>query len=203
MGGEGVSGAGGRRWVAGLGLFGEVVVVGVLVLPLALPLVTALPALAAGTAHLRRYVAGERARVVDALREFVTACRRLWQPALGAAGAALLLVWNLSLGQAGVVPGAGGVVAVSLLLLAALAVLLLRTAAAWRPATGDDGPRLVWQAAELSWRDPVGSLLLAGACVVCGVFVWMLVPLVVVVGGLLSLANLAVAVRAGAVDVEP
>jgi hypothetical protein len=50
-------------------------------------------------------------------------------------------------------------------------------------------------AAEHGWRDPVGSALLAFACAMCGVFVWMLLPLLLVTGGLLSLAAVAVDLR--------
>ncbi|MGP3972222.1 hypothetical protein, partial [Streptomyces sp. 6N223] len=191
-----------KRWTVGFSLFGEVVITGVMVGLLALPVVTALPALAAGTAHLRRHLTGGSVRVPDALRDFVQACRSLWRPALGFTGAALLLLWNLSLGQAGVVPGSGGVVAVSALLIAAWAVLLLRTAVAWRPEDVGDArdardarepddwasawPQLLRRAAEQTWRDPGGSVLLAFACVMCGVFVWMLLPLALLVGGLLA-----------------
>jgi hypothetical protein len=190
---------GARRWGTGFALFGEVVITGVLVAVLALPVVTALPALAAGTAHLRRHLDGESVRVAEVLRDFAAACRGLWRVALAFTGAALLLVWNLSLGQAGVIPGSGGVVAVSVLLLAGWAVLLLRTAAAWRPSvTAAGGGELVRRTAKVFWRDPAGSVLLAFAWAMCGVFVWMLVPLALLAGGLLALATLAVEARRGA-----
>jgi hypothetical protein len=184
-----------RRWTAGFGLFGEVVITGVLVGLLTVPVVTALPALAAGTAHLRRHLSGESVRVADALRDFVAAWRALWRLALAFSGAALLLLWNLSQGQAGALPGSGGVVAVSLLLLAAWAVLLLRTAAVWRPEAASAGPELLRSTAGLLVRDPAGSLLLAFACGMCGVFVWMLAPLALLVGGLLALATVAIEAR--------
>jgi hypothetical protein len=187
---------GARRWTTGFAFFGEVVITGGLVAVLSLPLVTALPALAAGSGHLRRHLNGESVRVADALREFAVASRGLWRAALGFTGAAVLLLWNLSLGQAGVIPGSGGVMAVSVVLMVAWLVLLLRTAAAWR---ADDearhGGALVRGAAEHGWRDPVGSVLLAFACAMCGVFVWMLLPLLLVTGGLLSLAAVAVDLR--------
>ncbi|RKN42333.1 hypothetical protein [Streptomyces hoynatensis] len=183
----------GRRWNTGFALFGEVLITGVLIAVLCLPLVTALPALAAGAAHLRRHLDGESVRSWDLLRDFATACRTQWPAALGFFGVALLLLWNLSLAQAGVLPGAGGVLAVMMLLLAAWAALLLRTAAVWRP---DRGPReVVAEAAERGLRDPAGSALLAAACVMCGVFVWMLLPLALVGGGLLALAAVAVDLR--------
>lgn len=187
---------GARRWTVGFAFFGEVLIVGALVAVLALPLVTLLPALAAGAGHLRRHLSGDSVRVADALRDFAAAWRGLWRVALGFTGAAVLLLWNLSLGQAGVVPGSGGVVAVSSVLLLAWAVLLLRTAAAWRQ--GADGGALVRGAAALLGRDVPGSVLLVFACAMCGVFVWMLLPLLLVTGGLLALAAVAVDARRGA-----
>ncbi|MGP4115321.1 hypothetical protein ACTWP5_31045 [Streptomyces sp. 4N509B] len=216
---SGTSEPGARRWTAGLSLFGEVVITGAFVLLLALPVVTALPALAAGTSHLRRHVTGESVRVRDAFGDFAVAWRELWRLALGLTGVALLLLWNLSLGQADVLPGAGGVVAVSTLLLVAWAVLLLRLAVAWRPAgetadatdlpdAGDTAdaadavrggspwrPELLREAADRLWRDPAGSLLLVVACGMCVVFVWMLLPLLLLCGGLLCLATLGVSLR--------
>ncbi|MEO3753001.1 hypothetical protein [Streptomyces sp. B6B3] len=184
----------GRRWTSGFALFGEVLITGVLVAVLSLPVVTALPAVAAGTAHLRRHLTGDSVRVADLMRDFGAACRGLWRLALGLTGVALVLLWNLSLGQAGVMPGAGGVVTVSALLLVAWAVLLLRTAAGWR-AGASGGAELLRATAERAWRDPAGSVLLAFACGMCGLFVWMLLPLVLVAGGLLCLASLAVELR--------
>ncbi|RBM19734.1 hypothetical protein [Streptomyces sp. PT12] len=178
----------------GLALFGEVVITGALVALLSVPLVTALPALAAGSAHLRRHLNGESVRVADVLRDFAAACRALWPAALAASAAALLLLWNLSLAQAGVVPGAAGLLVVTGLLLAALAVGTLRTADAWR--RGGTAGEAVREAAERARADVPGSVLLAFACAMCGVFVWMLLPLALVCGGLLSLATVAVTERA-------
>ncbi len=185
---------GGKRWTSGFALFGEVVITGVLVAVLSLPVITALPAVTAGTAHLRRHLTGDSVRVADLLRDFAAACRALWPLALGFTGAELVLLWNLSLGQAGIMPGAGGVVAVSTLLLVAWAVLLLRTAAGWRQGAAGGG-ELLRGTAERAWRDPAGSVLLAFACGMCVLFVWMLLPLALVAGGLLSLATLAVELR--------
>ncbi|RKN06071.1 hypothetical protein [Streptomyces radicis] len=182
------------RWSTGFALFGEVVITGALVALLSVPLVTALPALAAGTAHLRRHLDGESVRVAEVLRDFAAACRTLWPAALAVSAAALLLLWNLSLAQAGVVPGAAGLLVVTALLIAALAVGTLRTADAWRP--GGTAGEAVREAAERASADVPGSVLLAFACAMCGVFVWMLLPLVLVCGGLLSLATVAVTARA-------
>jgi hypothetical protein len=182
-----------KRWTTPFALFGEVVITGILVAALALPVVTALPALATGTAHLRRHLTGESVGLADALRDFVAACRALWPAALAFVGVALLLLWNLSLAQAGVVPGSDAVLVVSVLLLIAWAVVLLRAATAW-PA--DSPAALLRAATQRTFRDPAGSVLLAFACGMCGLFVWMLLPLALIAGGLLALAAVAVDLRA-------
>jgi hypothetical protein len=182
------------RWAFGLALFGEVVITGAVVAVLSVPVVTALPALAAGTAHLRRHLTGESVRVADLLRDFRAAWRVLWPAGLAAAGVALLLLWNLSLAQADVIPGSGGVLAVALLLLALLPVLMLRTAVVWRPERAL--PDLLREAADATRHDLAGSVLLLVACGMALMFVWMLPPLVLLTGGLLALAAVAVDLRA-------
>ncbi|MFI9464357.1 hypothetical protein [Streptomyces xiamenensis] len=178
---------------AGLTLFGEVVITGVLVAVLTAPLITALPALAAGIAHLRRQLTGDSVRMADVWADFTAACRALWPLALAFPAAALLLLWNLSLAQTGLLPGGAGVRLVSMAALAAWAVLLLRTAAAWhRDATAGGAVR---EAAVAAREDLTGSLLLALAAVMCVVFVWMLLPMILLAGGLLALAALAVQYR--------
>ncbi|WP_129839234.1 hypothetical protein [Streptomyces sp. RFCAC02] len=184
----------GSRLSTGIALFGEVVITGAVVAVLCLPVVTALPALAAGTAHLRRHLAGERTRVPDLLRDFAAGCRTLWPAALAFPLLALLLLWNLSLAQADYLPGSGAMVAVTTLLLAGWAVVLLRTAALWDPSRTDP-VALVREAAETTGRDVAGSVLLAFACGMCLVFVWMLLPLALLPGGLLPLAALSVEAR--------
>ena len=190
-----------RRRHTGLALFGEVLLTGVLLAVLCLPLVTALPALAAGAGHLRRHLNGEKDGFGGLLRDFAAACRALWPAVLGLCGVALLLLWNLSLAEAGLLPGSAGVRLVMLLLLAAWASLLLRTAALWRP--GRRAREVVAEAAERGLDDPAGSVLLAVACVLCGVFVWMLLPLLLIAGGLLALAAVAVDLRHRARAGEP
>lgn len=187
----------GKRWGTGFALFGEVVITGVTVALLAVPVITALPALAAGTAHLRRYLAGERVGVADTLRDLRAAWRALWPAALGFTGVAVLLLWNLSLAEAGVIPGSDALLLAVPLLVAGWAVLLLRTAAGWRPGADIGAGAAVREAGELTWRDATGSVLLAVACAMCVVFVWMLPPLLLVTGGLLSLAAVAVDHRRG------
>ena len=172
------------------GLFGEVLVVGLVIAMLSIPVLTALPALAAGVVHLRRHLDGESDRVVDLLRLVVAACRGVWWVSAGAVAAAVVLGFNVWLlrteaGEMFRVPGL-----VSVAVMTALAVVLLRGAGGWTP--GSAWWPTVRAAARRTRNDLRGTGMLVIALVLAGVIVWMLAPLVLVVGGLLALAVLAV-----------
>lgn len=193
-------------------LFGETVIIGVLIAVLAAPVVTALPAMAAGVGQLRRHLSGESVRLTDTLRDFTSACRAMWTAALGFTGLLLLLVWNLTLAESGILPGATLVLGVSTLLLAGAFVLALRTAAAWSRPPEEGWPArpasdLVRAGAGSGISDPLGSGMLVLALLMTGLFVWMLLPMLLLMGGLLALAVVAVeqrqqslTERAGAAD---
>jgi hypothetical protein len=76
-------------------------------------------------------------------------------------------------------------------------VVLVRAAAAW--SDDEPGPGGVWvlvsRGAVRARDDLSGSALVLAALVMCVVLVWMLTPLVLVTGGLLSLAAVAVEAR--------
>ncbi|MFD6142718.1 Poxvirus protein I5 [Promicromonospora sp. NPDC060271] len=216
--------AGGRR-VAGesrFALLGETLLTGVLVLVGSLPVVTLPAALAAGSAHLRRHLGGYDTSVRTFARDWLAAARGLW--ALGAllplaAGAVVL---NTGLTASGALPGASVVRWVTWGAAACAAVVLVRAAAAWsddEPAPGSPGASpgtsrgtesgsrpglvsgpggawvLVSRGAVRARDDLAGSALVLAALVMCVVLVWMLTPLVLVTGGLLSLAAVAVETR--------
>jgi hypothetical protein len=173
-----------------LSLLGEVLVVGVVVLLASIPLVTAVPALAAGVLHLRRHLSGEPDSARDLVRGLGPAVRDLWALGVGLPAVLFVLGYNLWLAQSGVLPGGTLVAATSLVVAAAVIVVALRAAATWFPGRG--GRDAVRAAARRAGRDLTGSALLAASVAVCAVLVWMLVALVLVVGGLLALAMLAV-----------
>ncbi|MGI5189201.1 Poxvirus protein I5 [Promicromonospora sp. CA-289599] len=212
--------AGGQR-VAGesrFALLGETLLTGLLVLVGSLPVVTLPAALAAGSAHLRRHLGGYDTSVRTFARDWLAAARSLW--ALGAllplaAGA---VVVNTGLTASGALPGASVVRWVTWGVAACAAVVLVRAAAAWSddepapgspgasPGTGSGyrpglvaGPGGVWvlvsRGAVRARDDLSGSALVLAALVMCVVLVWMLTPLVLVTGGLLSLAAVAVETR--------
>ena len=174
-------------------LFADCLLAGCLVVVAALPVVTAYPALVAGSAVLRDRVAD------DVGVGPVAYLRRLRQVA--ASGAAVFLVPPavvavLILDGVAVAAGAPGAGALRWLLVAAAAgtaVLALRVAGAWRP--GRRWPGLARDAAADLARDPGGAALLllaAGAAVVVAVAVpvtALLLP------GPLALAAVAVDTR--------
>lgn len=183
------------------GLFSEVLLVGLGVSVLALPVVTTLPALAAGAAHVRRHLNGETDRVVDLWHDFVATLRGVWPYALGSVLLLVLLWFNLALASTGDLPGGTGVRVVSTLVAVMLVVVLLRASGGWsRGAVWRDVMR---DAGRRTGDDLVGSGLLLVAVGLCGVIVWMLAPLAVLVPGLLALAVVAVEHRARARQVPP
>jgi hypothetical protein len=191
--------AGGQR-VAGesrFALLGETLLTGLLVLVGSLPVVTLPAALAAGSAHLRRHLGGYDTSVRTFARDWSAAARSLW--VLGAllplaAGAVVL---NTGLTASGALPGASVVRWVTWGAAACVAVVLVRAAAAW--SDDEQGPGGAWalvsRGALRARGDLSGSALVLAALVMCVVLVWMLTPLVLVTGGLLSLAAVAVETR--------
>lgn len=183
-------------------LFSETLLAGVLVLVLSIPLVTIPAAYAAGIAHLERHLSGRDDSLRALWGTFRSALPGSWKLGITTAAAAVVIVLNLLLAMVGQLPGQAVVLPATLILAAAGAILLLRTAAAWSDvADGAPGaPGTAWSAAldagkALSLRDWTGSLLLAAALFAAVVFVWMLAALFVVVPGTLILASAAVKMR--------
>jgi hypothetical protein len=187
-------------------LFSETLLAGLLVLVLSIPLVTIPAAYAAGIAHLERHLAGRDDSLRGLWGTFRSALPGSWKLGITTAGAAVVIVLNLLLATVGQLPGSAVVLPATLILAAAGAVLLLRTAAAWsgvawsdvdseEPSAPRTWPEALGTAKALSLRDWTGSLLLAAALFASVVFVWMLVALFVVVPGMLILASAAVKMR--------
>ncbi len=165
-----------------------------LVVLTALPLVTLLPALAAGCAHIRAHVDGE----TTAVRAYFT---RVRAAACGGAGPSVGVVAGFAVPAADLVvlrhtglPGGGAVGAVCTAVAAGLAVVVLRAAATWSP--GGRWTALVRTAARRAVVDPTGSLLLGTALGVLVVVTWQLPPLVVPMLGCVLMAAVAVERRA-------
>lgn len=204
-----------RRFHDNFALLAECLLVGVYVLIGSLPVVTLPAALAAGCAHLRRHLAGGRTDVGRFARDWWAAVRDLWVLGLAAVVLGVILTVNVQVAASGLLPGGVVVRWVSLAVGAVGAVVVLRVAGRWSMSDDDaaapdhsadtdrpsGAPRgrgavyLVPLAARVAREDPTGSLLLLLALGLCGLLIWMLAPLAVVVGGLLSLAVIAVESR--------
>lgn len=174
-------------------LFAEVLLTSVYVTVLSLPVVTALPAVTTGVAHLRRHLAATDDSVSSVWADFREACRGVWLVSVGAVLALFLVVLNLWAVSTGALPGGMLVGVVSVVVGSGMLVALLHAAGRWSP--GDAWWPLVRDGARAIPADPGGSLMLAAALGVCVVLVWMLAPLIIVVGGLVSFAVVAVGFR--------
>ena len=160
---------------------------------LSIPAVTAVPAFAAGGAHLRRHVTGESDSLAQLGRDFLRALSRGWAWGAGvAAGFAAILI-TVTSPMTSAVPGGDLFRWISTVVGVATAVVMLRATAGW-VATAR-WSQLVRGAADESVRDLAGSLLIVLALALCGLIVWMFAPLVVLVPGLLVLATRAVVAR--------
>lgn len=174
-------------------LFAEVLLTGVYVTVLSLPVVTALPAVTAGVGHLRRHLRGERDGVAEVWEDFRGACSGAWAVAVGGLVAFLLIGLNLWAASTGALPGGSMVAVVSSGLGVALSVGLLRAASLWEP--GSRWFDLLRHGMREIGDDLAGSVMLFAAVIMCAVLVWMLTPLVIIVGGLLAFAVVGVDFR--------
>ena len=179
-------------------LFGETLLTGVVVLVASIPLVTAVPAFAAGVRHLRRHATGESDSIRVLIGDLGQAIRRLWP--LGAvvavvAGFLLVDAWALGGMQ---LPAAEAITVVLTLFGAGATVVLLRFTGSWVPTAGVRGQ--LQRACLESWTDLIGSLLLLLAAGAAVVVVWMFPAFVLVSGGLLCLAAYGVDARLEAIS---
>lgn len=179
-------------------LFAEMLLVGAVVSVLSLGIVTVLPALAAGVGHLHRHAALRSDRFGQLLADFRGGFRGVWAYALALPPVLALLAFNILTVSTAVVPGLV-VRWVSMALMAAIAVVILRAAArrAGEPIAWRDAIRL---GRSDAFADLGGSALLLAAVALCVVVVWMLPILVLVAPGMLTLAVVAVALRRGDQD---
>ncbi|WP_125773204.1 hypothetical protein [Antribacter gilvus] len=189
-------------------LFGETLLVGVLVALGSVLVITAVPSVAVGVAHLRRHVAGGDTTFGRLGHEWVAAVRDLWLPGLTLVGAGLVVAANAELTATGALPGADAVRWVTWVAGAAAVVVHLRAAGAWTRADGEPGepggpggpgrPRGT-RALAAGWAatrdDLTGSALLVTALGLVAVLVWMYGLFTIIVGGLLCLAVVGVEAR--------
>ncbi|MFI8632727.1 hypothetical protein ACIGEP_09045 [Microbacterium sp. NPDC077663] len=171
-------------------LFGEVLVVGLLVLLVAALIVTLPVALAAGIRHLGRFIAAEDSRLGLFWRDVRAGIAGGSVVGLVAVVIAAVLGVDILLARTGTLPGGVVVEAVGWAGLAALSVALLVAAGAWGPVSG-------WREAVRSIpgivRDDVRGLAFYVAAVALVVILtWMLPPLLPAALGCAVLAVVAV-----------
>lgn len=175
-------------------LFGEVLLVGVLVLAAGILVVTLPAALAAGIRHLRRYLAAEGSPA----RLFWGDVRKALPGGVGVGAAALalvlLLTLDIDLANSGALPGGVVIAAVGWVGLAATGVTLLAAAGAWTPDRR--GWRSALRGVPGALRDdPVGGLYLTATVGFVGVVTWALPPLLIPALGCAALAVIAIPER--------
>jgi len=170
-------------------LFAECLTAGLLVLLTALPLVTLLPALAAGCAHIRGHVDGETTAIRAFFVRFRAAWPGSWPVSAGVVAIFGVLVLDIAVLR-DVVRGGPQVAVVCLVVGASLAVVTLRAAATWSPGTR--WFPLLTTAARRGATDPRGSLLLAMAVGLLALVTWQLLPLLLPMLGCVVMAAVAV-----------
>ncbi|HET6859065.1 MAG TPA: hypothetical protein VFH94_18510 [Streptomyces sp.] len=175
------------------GVFAECLLTGVWIAVASLPLLTAPAALAAGTRHLRRHLAGrERSGRGEFTADFRAAVRGGWLVGLAGCGAAWLLWLDLSAVRAGL-PGGAPVAVVGTAGFITLVVAVVRAAAAWEP--GASWRSLCAAAVRRTLLDPAGSFLIVGGFVTVAASAWLAAPLAVPVLGAVAAAAVAVEQR--------
>lgn len=172
-------------------LMGETVTAGFLVAVASLGVVTALPAMALAARHLRAHLDGEPTGLMTSVREFGPTAKALGVVGTLAPAALVLLSLNLLIAEHTQLPGQGLVTTVSYLAMFLVVVVALRVVGS--PAALEQPWREQLRTAVLRTKDdPVGTALLLGAAVMTVAILLMFPPLIIVVGGLLALAALAV-----------
>lgn len=175
------------------GLFGEVLMVGLLMTIIALGVVTVPIALAAGIRHLRRFVAAEDSRTAlfwDDVRIGILPSLRVGVPA---AVIAAVLTVDVVLAGSGALPGGGAIAVIGWAGLLVLAVAVLLAAGAWSPTLG--WTQAVRAVPATVAGDVAGAAYIAAAAVFAGVVTWALTPLFIAGIGCAALAVVAVPAR--------
>ncbi|MCC8246983.1 hypothetical protein [Saccharothrix luteola] len=181
-------------------LFGECLMAGLLVLLAALPVVTLVPALAAGCAHIKAHVDGETTSVRSFFERVRSALPGGWVVSVGVVGGFAVLVVDVVFLRTRV--AGGGVVAVVCGVAAVgLAVVVLRAAALW--SAGSRWSTVVREAGRRAASDFGGSLLLVMSLAVMLIVTWQLPPLLLPMVGCVLMAAVAVDRRQSPVAKHP
>ncbi|OAH50184.1 hypothetical protein [Microbacterium oleivorans] len=171
-------------------LFGEVLLIGLLVLVVGALVVTLPVALAAGIRHLGRYVAAEDSRLGLFWRDVRAGLVGGAVVGLVALVIAAVLGVDILLARTGMLPGGVVIEAVGWTGLAALAVALLVAAGAWEPSTG--WRQAVRDVPAITRGDVHALAFYVAAVALVVILTWMLPPLLPAALGCAVLAVVAV-----------
>ncbi|MEN0071387.1 MAG: hypothetical protein AAGC63_10295 [Propionicimonas sp.] len=165
---------GATRWAP---LFGEIMLVGLLVTLLSLPVVTLPLALATGARHLRAYLKGEDSGVRRSLADLRAGIGGGLAVGLAMVGLVAAATASLTIARTDTSVLGPPMTVVGWPALVATGTAVLMLAGAWRPERGWRGA--VRQLGDQFEADPVGALLLALAAAFVAAAGWLLGPLVV------------------------
>lgn len=174
-------------------LFGEVLMIGLLVLLVGVVIVTLPVALAAGIRHLGRYIAAEDSRLALFWRDVRAGLAGGSLIGLIAVVIAAVLAVDIILARSGMLPGGVVIEAVGWTGLAALAVGLLIASGAWDPHSG--WRTAVRQVPAIVRDDVRGLVFYLAAVALVVILTWMLPPLLPAALGCAVLAVVAVPQR--------
>lgn len=173
----------------GFALFGEVMLMGILVTLLALPVVTFPAALAASIRHMRRFLAARESGLASFWRDVWAGLGGSALLALGASVIVVVLLIDIDLARSGFLPGGLLIEAVGWAGFAALAIGMLSAARAWTPEIGWRG---ALRAVPADLRgDPVGAAYLLVIAAFAATVTWQLLPLIIPALGCVVFATVA------------
>ncbi|WP_110589477.1 hypothetical protein [Microbacterium suaedae] len=175
-------------------LFGEALLVGILVTAAGLLVVTLPAALAAGIRHLRRFVRGDGSPLEAFWRDLLRALPTGLIVGVAAAAIAGILALDIALAGSGALPGGGAIAAAGWLVAGLAGGALLLACASWDPDAGWSGALRAIPGAVSA--DPAGAIYHVVAAAFVGLAAWMLIPLTIPALGCAALAAVAVPARA-------
>lgn len=184
------------RWPgarAKFALLGEVLWTGVLMAIACVPVITWPAAVAAGAAHLRRYLRAEATPAAGFFRDVGKALPG--GVVVGAASVLLgaLVIADVALALGGAIPGGVPAAIVAVLLGAAALLITMTAASTW--SAGERWRELLRRAPRILVADPSGAVFVVVALGLAGVITWQFLPLGIPTLGLVAFALVAISER--------
>lgn len=177
----------------GFALFGEVMLMGILVTLVSLPIVTLPVALAAGIRHMRRFLEAEQSGLALFWRDVRDGLLGSAVVGIVTAILVIILLIDIDLAGTGFLPGGPFIAAVGWVGLLLTGVSLFLAAREWSP---ERGWRVAVRAVPAALRgDLVGAAYLAATVVFAAIVTWQLIPLIVPALGCVIFAIVAVPER--------